>query len=61
VRFGVRVSEKSHLLWRQRFAARPDENPGELVFEYQIRSNMLFETTVGERAAGGDFLLRTRW
>jgi hypothetical protein len=61
VRFGMRLSEKSYLVWRQRLEARPDENPGEIVFEYQIRSNMLFETTVGERAAGGDFLLRTRW
>jgi translocation and assembly module TamB len=61
VRFGLRLSEKSYLVWRQRLEARPDENPGEVVFEYQIRPNMLFETTVGERAAGGDFLLRTRW
>jgi len=61
VRFGLRVSEKSYLVWRQRLEARPDENPGEIVFEYQIRPNMLFETTVGERAAGGDLLLRTRW
>lgn len=61
VRFGLRLSEKSYLVWRQRLEARPDENPGEIVFEYQIRSNMLFETTVGERATGGDLLLRTRW
>lgn len=61
VRFGVRLSERSYLVWRQRLEARPDENPGEMVFEYQLHPNALFETTVGERASGGDLLLRTRW
>ena len=61
VRGGFQLSEKSHLDWRVRPDPRADENPGELVFEYQVRSNAVFETTVGERAAGADFLLRTRW
>ena len=61
VRFGVRVSEKTYLLWRQRLEARADENPGEVLLEYQLSPNALFELTAGERAAGGDFLLRTRW
>ena len=36
-------------------------NTGEAVFEYQFRNWLLFETTVGERNKGGDFLLRHRW
>jgi hypothetical protein len=31
------------------------------VFEYQLRANMIFEATIGERAKGGDFLWRKRW
>jgi hypothetical protein len=61
VRAGVRLSEKSHLLWRQRLEARPDENPGEAVFEYIIRPWALIEATGGSRAGGGDILLRKRW
>jgi hypothetical protein len=61
VRFGLRLSDRAYLLWRQRLAARPDENPGEAVLEYQLRPSLLFETTVGERAKGGDLLYRYRW
>jgi hypothetical protein len=61
VRAGVRLSERSHILWRQRLEARPDENPGEAVLEYVFRPWMLLETTAGERAGGADLLLRKRW
>lgn len=61
VRAGVRLSERSHILWRQRLEARPDENPGEAVLEYVLRPWMLLETTAGERAGGADLLLRKRW
>lgn len=61
VRAGVRLSEKSHILWRQRLEARPDENPGEAVLEYVFRPWALIETTAGERAGGADLLLRKRW
>lgn len=61
VRAGVRLSERSHILWRQRLEARPDENPGEAVLEYVFRPWALIETTAGERAGGADLLLRKRW
>jgi autotransporter translocation and assembly factor TamB len=61
IRLGVQLSDKSYLVWRQHPAPRADENTGEAVFEYQLRSNMVFEATVGERSQGGDFLWRKRW
>lgn len=61
VRAGIRLSARSHLLWRQRLEARPDENPGEAVLEYVLRPWALIETTAGERAGGSDLLLRKRW
>lgn len=61
VRAGVRLSERSHILWRQRLEARPDENPGEAVLEYVFRPWALIEATAGNRAGGADLLLRKRW
>jgi hypothetical protein len=61
VRAGIRLSDKSHLIWRQRLEPRPDENPGEAVFEYIIRPWALVEATGGQKAGGGDILLRKRW
>jgi hypothetical protein len=61
VRAGLRLSDKSHLIWRQRFEPRPDENPGEAVFEYIIKPWALVEATGGQRGGGGDILLRKRW
>jgi autotransporter translocation and assembly factor TamB len=52
---------RSNLVWRQHLGARPDENPGEAVFDYDLKPNVTFEATVGERSKGGDFLWRTRW
>ncbi len=61
IRLGVQLSEKSYLVWRTHPAPRADENAGEAVFEYQLRTNMIFEATVGERSQGGDFLWLKRW
>jgi hypothetical protein len=61
VRAGIRLSDRSHLIWRQRFEPRPDENSGEAVFEYIIRPWALVEATGGEHAGGGDIMLRKRW
>lgn len=61
IRFSLKLSERSYIVWRQHVAPRPDENTGEAVFEYQFRGNWLFETTIGERNKGGDFLWRKRW
>jgi hypothetical protein len=61
MRFGLWRGKKSYLVWRQHIAARPDENPGEALFEYQFRPSFLFEATIGELSKGGDFLWRTRW
>ena len=61
VRFGKQIGEKTYLVWRQRLAARPDENPGEAVIEHQFHPNFLVDGTIGERNKGADFLWRTRW
>ncbi|HSD85894.1 MAG TPA: translocation/assembly module TamB domain-containing protein, partial [Kofleriaceae bacterium] len=61
VRAGIRLSDRSHIVWRQHIEARPDENPGEAVFEFMWRPWALIEATAGERAGGGDLLLRKRW
>jgi len=61
IRFSLKLSDRSYIVWRQHVAPRPDENTGEAVFEYQFRGNWLFETTIGERNKGGDFLWRKRW
>lgn len=61
IRFSLKLSERSYIVWRQHVAPRADENTGEAVFEYQFRGNWLFETTIGERNKGGDFLWRKRW
>ena len=58
---GVRLSKRSHLVWRQHLQARPEENPGEAVLEYILKPWALIEATAGQRAGGGDLLLRKRW
>ena len=45
----------------ERFEPRPDENAHEAVFQWELRKNVLFEATGGERGGGGDLLWRKRW
>ncbi len=61
IRLGRKVGEKGYLIYRQHVAPRPDENTGEAVFEYELRPDVLFEGTAGERNQGFDFLWRRRW
>jgi hypothetical protein len=61
IRIGKRIGEHTYLNFRNRFEARPDENPREATVEHELSKNWLIEVAGGERGAGGDLLFRTRW
>jgi hypothetical protein len=61
VRVGKPLGEHTYLNFRQRFEARPDENPSEATIEHELRENIIFEGTAGSRGAGADLMWRKRW
>jgi hypothetical protein len=61
VRVGKHIGERGYISLRNRFEPRADENAHEAVFEWELRKNILFEATGGERGGGGDLLWRKRW
>jgi translocation and assembly module TamB len=62
VTVGTWITHELFLAWRQRLAARPDENAGEGEIEYWLRRRLVIAGTVGDRGVNGvDLLWRRRW
>ncbi|MDB4953019.1 MAG: hypothetical protein JWO36_588 [Myxococcales bacterium] len=62
VEVGTWISRKFFVAYRQRLAARVDENTGEAEIEYWFRRRFVFEGVVGDRGKDGlDLLWRRRW
>jgi hypothetical protein len=62
VTVGTWITHELFLAWRQRLAARPDENAGEGEIEYWLRRRLVLAGTVGDRGVNGiDLLWRRRW